>query len=258
MLTYKSFIFIVITTVIVLSILHFFVFPIEYWLILTLITLFIAILVVASSKIWAGFYIKTVCSVKNKNKEIAITFDDGPDASLTPAILDVLEKYEIKAAFFCIGSKVYNSPEIVQMIDNKGHVLGNHSYSHSHYFDFWTKTKMQNDIFEAENTIQEIIGKRVNFFRPPYGVTNPALSSALKKTQYKVIGWSLRSLDTTSKDVNLTLKRMKDKLKSGDIILLHDTTPFIIELLEDFIPWAINAGYKFVKLDQLTKLQAYD
>ena len=103
---------------------------------------YLLLLIYGSIFINSNFYIKTICSKTNDNKEIAITFDDGPVKEITPLILDVLEEFDIKAAFFCIGNNIVNNKSILKQIDNKGHIIGNHSFSHSNYFDFFSSKKM--------------------------------------------------------------------------------------------------------------------
>ncbi len=212
---------------------------------------YLLLLIYGSIFINSNFYIKTICSITNDNKEIAITFDDGPVKEITPLILDVLKEFDIKAAFFCIGNNIVNNKSILKQIDNEGHIIGNHSFSHSNYFDFFSSKKMTEELIKTEDIIFQTIGKKVTYFRPPYGVTNPALKKAVNKMNYTVIGWSLRSFDTKYKDPAKILSRVTKKLKSGDIILFHDINPEIINVLRSFIKYALSNNYKFVRLDKL-------
>ncbi|MCD4747112.1 MAG: polysaccharide deacetylase family protein [Bacteroidales bacterium] len=216
-----------------------------------IIALYVLLLSYGSYFINSNFYIRTICSKKNNNKEIAITFDDGPVKEITPLILDVLKEFNIKAAFFCIGNRIINNESILKQIDEEGHIIGNHSYSHSCYFDFFSSKKMTEELIKTEDIIYQTIGKKVRFFRPPYGVTNPALKKAVNKMKYTVIGWSLRSLDTKGKDHRKILSRVKKRLKPGDIILFHDINPEIINVLREFIEYALSNNYKIVRFDKL-------
>ena len=223
------------------NIIFFILLLVEYLLLLTYGSVFIN----------SNFYIKTICSKTNDNKEIAITFDDGPVKEITPLILDVLKEFDVKAAFFCIGNNIVNNKSILKQIDNEGHIIGNHSFSHSNYFDFFSSKKMTEELIKTEDIIFQTIGKKVTYFRPPYGVTNPALKKAVNKMNYTVIGWSLRSFDTKYKDPSKILSRVTKKLKSGDIILFHDINPEIINVLRNFIKYALSNNYKIVRLDKL-------
>jgi peptidoglycan/xylan/chitin deacetylase (PgdA/CDA1 family) len=126
-----------------------------------------------------GFYIKSYCSGDSKQKKVAFSFDDGPDARYTPEILDLLKQQEIQAAFFVVGNKLENNVEIIRRIDREGHIIGGHSYSHHFFFDLYPAKRMKIELEQTENRVMKITGKKMKLFRPPYGVTIlfwPALS----------------------------------------------------------------------------------
>ena len=154
--------------------------------ILIIVVVVSAFLFYASYYVGSNVFVKAYCSVKTEKKEIAITFDDGPNPEKTPAILDVLGKYNIKAVFFCIGTNIAGNEEILKRIHNEGHIIGNHTYTHSTWFDLFSARNMTDDLQKAEELIFTIIGKRVHFFRPPYGVTDPMLAKAVKRMKYVV------------------------------------------------------------------------
>ncbi|OFX41125.1 MAG: hypothetical protein A2X08_04415 [Bacteroidetes bacterium GWA2_32_17] len=225
------------------------------WLILLVfILLFITGLVIGSINIRSDFYFKTMCKGNNQTNSISLTFDDGPNQNITPIILNILKENGIKACFFCIGKNAEQNIELIKRIDSEGHIIGNHTYSHSNNFDLFSSSKMKNEITKTNYTIQNIINKEVKYFRPPYGVTNPNLSKALKKTNLISIGWSLRSLDTTAKgDITNTLKRL-EKIKAGNIVLLHDNITEAPEILEKFITIVRAKNLKFMRLDELISI----
>ena len=97
--------------------------------------LFLAHLVYCSANICSQAYIKTHCKSETKEKNIAITFDDGPDFDYTPQVLKVLDTFNIKATFFCIGIHIQKNEELLKEIDQKGHLIGNHSFSHETWFE---------------------------------------------------------------------------------------------------------------------------
>ncbi|MCD4793433.1 MAG: polysaccharide deacetylase family protein [Bacteroidales bacterium] len=172
------------------------------------------------------------CISEDKSK-IHLTFDDGPDPNTTPKILKVLKKYNKKATFFCIGEKIEKHPEILKQIAEQGHEIGNHSYSHSYYFDFFRTSKVIKELDKTNKLIKKISGKDCIIFRPPFGVTNPNIAKAVKKLNLETIGWSIRSLDTV-KDKKTVLKRL-EKAKPGNIVLFHDTKTNTVEILEEFL-----------------------
>ncbi len=224
----------------------------------TLLTvLFLAHLVYCSVNICSQAYIKTFCKRDTQEKKIAITFDDGPDSEITPKVLEILDEFAVKATFFCIGNQIERNRDILKALDSKGHLIGNHSYSHEFWFDLYPANKMQEDIKKTNGLIFETIGKKTKLFRPPYGVTNPSLKKAIKDLGFNTIGWSIRSLDTVSK-TEKTIQRIKKKLSPGDMILFHDNREQIILILKEFIDYTKSEGYEIVPLDELLNIQAYE
>ena len=135
----------------------------------------------------------------------------------------------------------------------EGHIIGNHSYSHHYLFDFFTKEKMLRDLSKMDKALKNAQGKKPLFFRPPYGVTTPAMKSVMKLGNYTAIGWNIRSLDTVIKNEEKLFKRVTSSLKPGAIILFHDTSKTTINILPGFIEYSISKGYTFERLDTLLK-----
>jgi len=197
-----------------------------------LIIVYLTILFLGAKNVCSQFFLKSKCSSNDKSK-IHLTFDDGPDVNTTPKILEVLKKHNHKATFFCIGHKIDKHPEIVKQIIEEGHKVGNHSFSHSNFFDFFGSKKIISEIIRTNKLIKEITGKDCNIFRPPFGITNPHIALSIKKLKMEVIAWNIRSLDTV-KSKEKVLQRIKNA-KNGDIILFHDTKKQTIEILDEFL-----------------------
>ncbi|MFO7938949.1 MAG: polysaccharide deacetylase family protein [Bacteroidales bacterium] len=216
---------------------------------LFLLAVTLVVLVWGASNVCSQLFLKVVCKGKTHQRHIALTFDDGP-SKYTGKILAILEKHKVQATFFVIGKHAAQAPEWVKQIQNQGHTLGNHTYSHSYFFDFWSSRKMAADMAKANNMITKITGTTPQFFRPPYGVTNPPLALAVKKSNLTPIGWSLRSLDTIK-----TARKLQEKLLSkvgpGKIILLHDTMPTTANILDEFLTEMKKQNYKVVPLSEL-------
>jgi peptidoglycan-N-acetylglucosamine deacetylase len=217
----------------------------------------IALMVLGSIFIQWNFYLFSYSHGDRNTPEIAITFDDGPDERVTPEILTILEKYNIKAAFFCIGEKIEKHPELFRKIVERGHITGNHSYSHSFWFDFYSSRRMEEEILRTDELILKLTGRKPTFFRHPYGVTNPMLKNALKRTEHRPVSWSLRSNDTV-RSAEKVLFSINQKLKNGDIVLFHDSITETPGLVEQFIIDTKNRGIEFVGLDELLKFKRYD
>ncbi len=227
------------------------------WLYVAAIGGYVLLLIYGSFFVCSGFYLKAVCSAAVTEKKIALTFDDGPDRNITPQVLQLLNENNARGNFFCIGKKIDDNPEILRQIENHKHVIGSHSYSHSMLFDFFPKNRVVAELRKTESAIEKITGKKVSYFRPPFGVTNPPLSKAVDKMNYKVIGWNIRSLDTVITDTDKVLNRVIPKIKPGAIILFHDDNPRLPAILQKLLRYCADNGYRCVGLDELLKDEAY-
>jgi peptidoglycan/xylan/chitin deacetylase (PgdA/CDA1 family) len=205
----------------------------------------------------SGFHHETICRGKTDRKIVALTFDDGPDNLNTPQILEVLARHKVPATFFCIGSRIHGNEELIRRIDTSGHILGNHSFSHSKFFDLFPAKKIRNELLETDRLIMSATGKSPLFFRPPYGVINPLVSSAVKGMHWKLICWNIRSFDTLNAKPEKTKNRILSRLKPGSIILLHDHSVMAETTLEELILAIRQQGYEIVPLDNLLNIPAY-
>ncbi len=203
----------------------------QFWYLIPLF-IWLAILFTGSKNICSQFYTEVKCTSENKSK-VQLTFDDGPHPEITPEILKILKKHNQKAIFFCIGKNIEKYPEIAKQIIAEGHTIGNHSFSHSYFFDFFGTKKVIEELEKTNRLIKNISDKDCRIFRPPYGVTNPNIAKAVKILNLQVVGWSVRSSDTV-KNKKQVLKRL-EKVKPGDIVLFHDTKANTPEILNDFL-----------------------
>jgi peptidoglycan/xylan/chitin deacetylase (PgdA/CDA1 family) len=225
--------------------------------ILLLALAYFIILAIGSFFIRFNFYLKSLNKGDTNQKKIALTFDDGPDPETTPKVLSVLEKHKVKATFFCIGKKINQNEDLLQKADKSGHLLGNHSFSHSASFGFSSPTTMEKELNKTTALIEQTVGKKPMLFRPPFGVTNPTLARVLHKTGLISVGWSLRSFDTI-KHGDKVLRKLKRQLKAGDVVLLHDNRKDTPEILASFLPWLSEKHFEVVGLDELFNLKAYE
>lgn len=227
------------------------------WLCLTL-CLTLLILTLGAFDIRLGYFISTYCRGRDlPNKCVALSFDDGPTQQ-TSEILQLLEQHNARATFFCIGEQVVSHPQICQEIIQRGHTIGNHTLTHSSQFGFLNEKRVEQEICDCDRTIHRVIGKMPRFFRPPFGVTNPSIANAVKGTGHHVIGWSNRSLDTVIKQETKIFNRVIRKLRSGDIILFHDTSKRTVGVIKDLLPYLTAQGYQCVTIDKLLNLKPYE
>ena len=217
--------------------------------------LYLASTAYGSYEIEANYFIKSINS--GKGKGIALTFDDGPDPETTPAILSILKEAKIKATFFVIGKKAELYPELVRQIDEEGHIVANHSYSHSWGIGFFSTNRLSADMAKCNEVVKLAIGKTPLLFRPPFGVTNPRYSGALKTNGLLSIGWSIRSMDTQAKNKYQVIDKVMSKLKKGNIVLLHDNLPVTVAALEDIIEHCKNKRFHLEPLSKVISQEPY-
>lgn len=205
----------------------------------------------------SGFFIRIACKADTNKKEIAISFDDGPAENYTQQILSILKGEDIKATFFCIGNRIAGNEAILKQVQDEGHIIGNHSFSHHFWFDMYSAKKMQDDLEQMNTEMERVTGLRPRLFRPPYGVTNPNLAKAIRNGGYTPVGWSVRSLDTVAKDEQLLLNKISAGIKPGAVFLFHDTCKITLNVLPIFIQEVKKRGYNIIPLDKLLALQPY-
>lgn len=230
---------------------------VSLYLLIPVLLIYTIINILGSIKIQWNYFIRSFNKAETEDKIIAITFDDGPDEMVTSQLLKILDKHNAKATFFCIGSKVNPNKAIVESIINKGHIIGNHSFFHANYFDLLSSERMMKEIELTNNDIYKITGVKPLLFRPPFGVTNPPLRKALNNAGMTSIGWSLRTFDTV-KDPDQVLEKIKNNTLPGDIVLFHDTLEFIPQVVDKYLDWIKEQGWKIVGLDKLLNIQVYE
>lgn len=234
-----------------------FIYPVHPLIYVFLIFAYSVVVFYGCYYIRSNFFINVICSAKTNEKVIAISFDDGPATNYTGEILEILKANNIKAAFFCIGNRIAGKEKIFERLNEEGHLIGNHSYSHHFWFDMFPSKKMLADMKMMDTVMEKAIGLRPRLFRPPYGVINPNLRKAIIKGNYVPVGWSMRSLDTVITDEKKLLNKITGSIRSGAIFLFHDTSRTTLAVLPTFIKDATERGYKIVRLDKMLNLQAY-
>lgn len=155
--------------------------------------------------------------------QICLSFDDGPDERITPAVLDLLAQHGARASFFVIGQHLQQHPAIARRIVAEGHELGNHSFTHSRLQNFYVAARQWQEIERCSALIQHLTGSdQEPLYRPPIGLKSPPLARAAQARQLNVVAWSLHSRDTRLADPQKIAERVLRKVRAGDIVLLHD------------------------------------
>jgi len=257
MLKFKAIMILTVMALVAMLAYHIMVEALPWWSFLILIVAHLGIVAYGTSVLSAQFFLPVRYKGDEQSQSIAITFDDGPVPGNTEKALAILKDHNVKAAFFCIGNRIAAHPDITRQIDDAGHLVCNHSYWHAVTFDLQTSSRIAKELTDTDHVIEATIGKRPNFFRPPYGVTNPMLATAVKKGGYKTIGWSVRSFDTVSQDAAQLMQRITRSLKGGDVVLFHDYCNITLEILPAFLDHVAKRGLKIVRVDELLNEQAY-
>ncbi len=197
-------------------------------------------------------------------KQVALTFDDGPDSSYTEKLLDILKAENVKATFFVIGDKVKKYPDIIKRMNDEGHLIGNHSKSHIHFTEYTDTSMVLKDVTWVDSVIYDIIGKKTHYFRPPFGALRSEQKTFLKEHGYDLALWTLSPRDwnvfkVTASDI---IDTVKTYIHNNAVILMHSKDasgnikdyPYrnnTIEALPKVIKFLRDNGYKMVTLDKV-------
>ena len=188
-------------------------------------------------------------------KEVALSFDDGPGSN-TKDILKILDKKEVKATFFLLGTSVVKRPKLVKEISYRGHELANHTYNHINFFRYNEQDKeekIKDELLQCQDLIKEITGFRTKLVRFPNGYSKDDALTIAKESNYKVVNWTF-GMDW---DKDLSQEEMLDlyfeNTKSGTIFLMHDLqkNTKITKMLPMLIDKLRSKGYKFVTVGEM-------
>lgn len=192
--------------------------------------------------------------ISTKDKEVFLTFDDGPIPGLTEYVIDQLNDYNAKATFFCVGDNIRKYPQIFKMLIENGHGIGNHTYNHLKAWKVNSNTYIEN-VFKCQDIIKDTIGKdEVTLFRPPYGQITMKLINTLKN-DFEIVMWDVLAYDFSKKHTSeKSLHRTISSTGPGSIIVFHDNYKAEDKLkymLPRFLSHFTDSGYKFKKLSNV-------
>lgn len=194
-------------------------------------------------------------------KYVYLTFDDGPNEPYTSQVLDILDKENVKVIFFVCGNNIERHPDTLKKTFNKGHLIGNHGYTHSEFVAF-TGMGMEEETVKNNQLIKSIIGETNNFYRPPFGFLTPGVKKYLEQNNYKIVLPDIIAYDwidsKTPEDIE---SAVVDKVKPGSIIVLHDgrgtekgvNRSNMVAALPSIIQKLKKKGYTFKQVDQNTQ-----
>jgi len=197
--------------------------------------------------------------VDTTERVVALTYDDGPHPVFTPEILRILNKYNVKATFFVVGSRVNQYPRIVRDIVASGSALGNHTFTHPKSLELESRNQIISELVKCDEAIWRVAGTRTELFRPPKGLVNDAVQKTATEGGYKTVLWTVCAYHHNARSPEEMAKRVLIQVRPGCIILAHDgiypmrwrdvaATPLIIEELR-------RQGYRFVTVPELLAMQ---
>ena len=204
------------------------------------------------------WYGHTFCGLPQSSKQLALTYDDGPNDPHTLKLLDVLAKHNVKATFFLIGRYVRMRPDIVRDLVQAGHVVGNHTQTHP-LLIFQRAARVRRELEECQAAISEAVGSPASLFRPPFGGRRPVVMRIIREMGMKPVMWNITGYDWNAKSADDIENMVSRRVRGGNVILLHDGGHLemgadrsrTVEATERLITKFHAQGYSFVTIPQM-------
>lgn len=184
---------------------------------------------------------------KELPKKVALTFDDGPHPAFTEELLDGLKKRDVKATFFVTGEHAELHPELIKRMQEEGHLIGNHTYSHIQLKES-NREEFKKELIKTNEIISGITGEQVLYVRPPYGTWDKAFEKEL--SMFPVL-WSVDPLDWCSSNASCVADKVITKTKENDVILLHDYYDSSVKAALEIVDQLQAEGFTFVTVDEI-------
>jgi len=196
----------------------------------------------------------TFNSVHVDGPYIALTFDDGPNATLTPKLLDLLAAHHMKATFFVVGQNAADHPDILRRAVKEGHEIGNHSWSHPNLGKM-SDDAVRREVQKTDDAIFAAIGKHPTLLRPPYGsITARQKHWIHEEFGYRIIIWDVDPLDWKRPGPSVVTSRILKETRAGSIVLAHDIHPPTLEAMPATFDQLDRKGFKSVTVSELLKM----
>jgi len=185
---------------------------------------------VAAAAVAAGYqsmaptgqwYGRTFIGLPRPSRQIAITYDDGPNDAYTLRLLEILAKHGVHATFFLIGRYVQQRPQIARAVADAGHVIGNHTFTHP-LLIFKSEAEIRRQLSDCQAALEDATGRHSNLFRPPFGGRRPAVLHIARELGFEVIMWNITGYDWNAPPAAVIEKKVARRMRGGAVILLHD------------------------------------
>ncbi len=211
------------------------------------------------------WYGRTFTGLGRGIKQLALTYDDGPNDPHTLRLLEVLAKHHVRATFFLIGRYVRQRPEIAREIVKSGHVVGNHTFTHP-LLTFKSTAEVRQELSDCRSALEDAIGEYSNLFRPPFGGRRPAVLSVAREIGLEPVMWNVTGYDWNAPPFAAIEQKVAKQIRGGDVILLHDgghqqmgaDRSNTVVATDHLISRYRSAGYAFVTIPQMLGARSSD
>jgi peptidoglycan/xylan/chitin deacetylase (PgdA/CDA1 family) len=204
------------------------------------------------------WYGRTFTGLSRGTKQLALTYDDGPNDPHTLRLLEVLAKYDVRATFFLIGRYVRQRPEIAREVVKAGHVVGNHTFTHP-LLTLKNVAEVRQELSDCRSALQDAIGEHSNLFRPPFGGRRPAVLRVARELGLEPVMWNVTGYDWNAPPSAVIERKVSRQIRGGDVILLHDgghkqmgaDRSQTVAATDHLISRYKSEGYEFVTIPQM-------
>jgi peptidoglycan-N-acetylglucosamine deacetylase len=211
----------------------------------------------APSGQWFGH---TFTGLARGSKELALTYDDGPNDPHTQRLLDVLARHDVRATFFLIGRYVQRRPDIVRELVKAGHEVGNHTFTHP-LLTFRSAQEVRSELEQCDKALTDAVGEHPNLFRPPFGGRRPAVLRVARRMGLEPIMWNVTGYDWNATAAEPIEQKVASQVQGGNVILLHDgghrefgaNRSYTVTATDRLIPRYKSEGYEFVTIPEMMR-----
>ena len=204
------------------------------------------------------WYGRTFTGLGRGSKQLALTYDDGPNDPHTLRLLEVLAKHDVRATFFLIGRYVQQRPDIVRELVKAGHVVGNHTFTHP-LLIFQPTATIRTQLVDCERALTDAVGEHSNLFRPPFGGRRPAVMRIARSLRLETVMWSVTGYDWDAPSAEYVEHKVTSCVRGGDVILLHDgghlafgaDRAYTVTATDRLIAGYKADGYEFVTIPEM-------
>jgi peptidoglycan-N-acetylglucosamine deacetylase len=204
---------------------------------------------------WFG---RTFAGLGRGSKQLALTYDDGPNDPHTLRLLEVLARHHVQATFFLIGRYVEQRPDIVRDLVKAGHVVGNHTFTHP-LLIFKSERELRTQLDKCDRALTNAVGEHSNLFRPPFGGRRPAVLRVARQRGLEPIMWNVTGYDWNAPSAEHIERKVTSQVRGGNVILLHDgghrdfgaDRSYTVTATDRLISRYQAEGYEFVTIPQM-------